>query len=98
MAMTNHHDSIGMNWSAESSEDTRDVLSRAISAQLARAREVLDSGTDPAASVHEARRPIKRARALLRLGPRGRQTRLSTARCAMRVGPSRCSGTRTCWS
>ena len=56
-----------MNWSAESSEDTRDVLSRAISAQLARAREVLDVGTDPAAAVHEARRAIKRARALLRL-------------------------------
>jgi hypothetical protein len=62
-----------MNWSAESSEDTRDVLSRAISAQFERERErereVLDVGTDPAASVHEAHRAIKRARALLRLGP-----------------------------
>jgi len=38
-----------------------------ISAQVARAREVLDAGTDPAAAVHEARRAIKRARALLRL-------------------------------
>ena len=56
-----------MNWSAESSEDTCDALSRAISVQLARAREVLDVGTDPAACVHEARRAIKRARALLRL-------------------------------
>ena len=56
-----------MNRSAESSEDPRDALSRAISAQLARAREVLGSGTDPATSVHEARKAIKRARALLRL-------------------------------
>ena len=56
-----------MNWSAESSEDTRDVLSRAISAQLSRATEVLDMGTDPAAAVHEARQAIKRARSLLSL-------------------------------
>jgi hypothetical protein len=57
-----------MDWSAKSSEDTRDVLSRAISAQMARAREVLDVGTNPASPVHEARRAIKRARALLRMG------------------------------
>ena len=56
-----------MSWSAESSEDARDELSRAISAQLARATEVLEVGTDAASSVHEARRAIKRARALLRL-------------------------------
>ena len=56
-----------MNWSAESSEDTLGVLARAISAEVARAKEVLDVGKDPAAAVHEARRAIKRARALLRL-------------------------------
>ena len=56
-----------MNWSAKSSEDTLGDLARMISAEVARAREVLDVGTDPAAAVHEARRAIKRARALLRL-------------------------------
>ena len=56
-----------MNWSTASSEDARGELSRAISAQLARASEVLDVPTDLASSVHEARRAIKRARALLRL-------------------------------
>ena len=56
-----------MNWSAKSSEDTLGDLARMISAEVARAREVLDVGTDPPAAVHEARRAIKRARALLRL-------------------------------
>ena len=56
-----------MNWSAESSEDVRGELSRAIAAQLGRAREALEAGTDLASSVHEARLAIKRARALLKL-------------------------------
>lgn len=56
-----------MNWSTVSSEGARDELSRAISAQIVRATEALEVGTDPASSVHEARRAIKRARALLKL-------------------------------
>lgn len=56
-----------MNWSAGSSEDARGELWREISAEAGRAREALDVGTDLASSVHEARRAIKRARALLRL-------------------------------
>ena len=56
-----------MNWSTASSEDARGELFGAISAQLARATEALDVRTDLASSVHEARRAIKRARALLRL-------------------------------
>ena len=56
-----------MNWSAESGEDARGELSRAISAQLGRAREALEAGTDLASPVHEARRAIKRTRALLKL-------------------------------
>ena len=61
------HEFVGMNWSAESSEDARSELSHAISVQVARASEALGVGTDLASSVHEARRAIKRARALLRL-------------------------------
>jgi CHAD domain-containing protein len=56
-----------MNWSATSSGEARRELSRAISAQLTRASEALDAGKDLASTVHEARRAIKRARALLRL-------------------------------
>ena len=56
-----------MNCRTESVADARDELSRAISAQVARATEALEGGTDPGSSVHEARRAIKRARALLRL-------------------------------
>lgn len=56
-----------MNWSAASTGEARNELSRAISAQLERAREALEDGEDLASSVHEARRAIKRARALLRL-------------------------------
>ena len=56
-----------MSWSAESSEDASGELSCAISAEIARASESLGVGTDLASSVHEARRAIKRARALLRL-------------------------------
>ena len=56
-----------MNWNTESSEDARGELSRAISAQLGRAREALEAGTDLASSVHEARLAIKRTRALLKL-------------------------------
>ena len=56
-----------MNWSAESHQDARGELSRAISAQLGRAGEALETGTDLASSVHEARRAIKRTRALLKL-------------------------------
>ena len=56
-----------MNWSAESSDDAGSELSHAISLQVARAREALEEGNDLAAAVHEARRAIKRARALLRL-------------------------------
>ena len=64
-----HHrqHSIGMNWSPTSSGEARRELSRAISAQLTRASEALDAGKDLASTVHETRRAIKRARALLRL-------------------------------
>jgi hypothetical protein len=56
-----------------SSEDARGELSRAISAQLARAGGALESKTDVPSSVHEARRAIKRTRALLKLAdPRPR--------------------------
>jgi len=56
-----------MNWNAASSEEARSELSRVISAQLARACEALELGKDLASTVHETRRAIKRARALLRL-------------------------------
>jgi len=56
-----------MNWIAESSEVAAGVLARAISAELARAREALEGRTDLSSSVHEARRAIKRTRALLKL-------------------------------
>ena len=62
-----HQHSVGMNWSAASCEEARSELSRVISAQLARACEALELGRDLASTVHEARRAIKRARALLRL-------------------------------
>jgi len=62
-----HQHSVGMNWSTASSGEARSELSRAISAQVTRARESLDLGEDLASTVHEARRAIKRARALLRL-------------------------------
>ena len=62
-----HQHSVGMNWSAASSEKARSELSRVISAQLTRACEALELGKDLASTVHEARRAIKRARALLRL-------------------------------
>ncbi len=56
-----------MNWRNESSDDARNQLSRAVSVQLTRACEALETGKDLASTVHEARRAIKRARALLRL-------------------------------
>ena len=56
-----------MNRNAKSSEAARGELSREISAQLGRARQALEAGTDLASSVHEARRAIKRTRALLKL-------------------------------
>ena len=56
-----------MNGSAERSEDARGELSRAIAAQLGRARDALEAGTDLPSSVHEARLAIKRTRALLKL-------------------------------
>ena len=62
-----HQHSVGMNWSAASSEEARSELSRVVSAQLARACKALELGKDLASTVHEARRAIKRARALLRL-------------------------------
>ena len=62
-----HQHSVGMNWSAASSEEARSELSHVISTQLARACEALELGKDLASTVHEARRAIKRARALLRL-------------------------------
>jgi len=62
-----HQHSVGMNWSTASSGEARSELSRAISAQVTRAREALALGEDLASTVHEARRAIKRARALLRL-------------------------------
>ena len=78
---------IGMNWSATSSGEARRELSRAISAQLTRASEALDVGKDLASTVHEARRAIKRARALLRMAdpwPKSSPTD-STLRDASRV-------------
>ena len=76
-----------MKWSAASSEKARSELSRVISAQLTRAREALEVGKDLASTVHEARRAIKRARALLRLtDPRpGNSPADSTLRDANRV-------------
>ena len=56
-----------MNGSAKSHEDAHGELTREISTQLERAREALEAGTNLASSVHEARRAIKRSRALLRL-------------------------------
>ncbi len=56
-----------MNWSTGSGDDDGTQLSRAISLQLARASEALEAASDLASSVHEARRAIKRARALVRL-------------------------------
>ena len=68
MAGGHHHQhSVAMNWSATGSADARRELSRVISAQLSRASEALDVAKDVASTVHEARRAIKRARALLRL-------------------------------
>ena len=78
---------VDMKWSAASSGKARSELSRVISAQLARAREALEVGKDLASTVHEARRAIKRARALLRLAdpwPRNSPTD-STLRDANRV-------------
>lgn len=60
-------DSPGINWSTASTAEVRRALSRGISAQITRALEVLDDHRDVASSVHEARRAIKRERALLRL-------------------------------
>jgi len=57
-----------MNWIAESSEVARAEVSWAISVELTRAREVLEGVADLASRVHEARRAIKRTRALLKLG------------------------------
>ena len=82
-----HQHSVGMNWSAAGSEEARSELSRVISAQLARACEALELGKDLASTVHEARRAIKRARALLRLAdpwPRNSPTD-ATLRDASRV-------------
>ena len=82
-----HQHSIVMNWSATSSAEVRRELSRVISAQLTRASEALDVGKDLASTVHEARRAIKRARALLRLAdpwPRNSPTD-TTLRDASRV-------------
>ena len=63
-----HHQlSVGMNWSAASREEARKEISRAVSAQLTRAHEALEVEKDLSSAVHEARRAIKRARALLRL-------------------------------
>ena len=62
-----------MKGSAEGNDDAHGVLTGAISIQVARALEAVEEGKaaregrDVAHSVHEARRAIKRARALLRL-------------------------------
>ena len=76
-----------MKWSAASSGKARSELSRVISAQLARAREALEVGKDLASTVHEARRVIKRSRALLRLADPwpGNSPTDSTLRDASRV-------------
>ena len=78
---------VDMKWSVASSGKARSELSRVISAQLARARDALEVRKDLASTVHEARRAIKRARALLRLAdpwPRNSPTD-STLRDANRV-------------
>ena len=84
-----HHyqHSIVMNCSATGNAEARYELSRVISGQLARAIEALDVEKDLASTVHEARRAIKRARALLRLAdpwPRNSPTD-ATLRDASRV-------------
>ena len=82
-----HQHPVDMKWSVASSGKARSELSRVISAQLARAREALEVGKDLASTVHEARRAIKRARALLRLAdpwPRNSPTD-STLRDASRI-------------
>lgn len=56
-----------MKWSAASRGEAHSEISRAISTQVACAREALEVGKELASSVHEARKAIKRARALLRL-------------------------------
>lgn len=56
-----------MSWSTKSIKDASSELSRAIAAHLGRALDVLEAGTDLASAVHEARRAIKRTRALLKL-------------------------------
>ena len=60
-------ESPGIDWSTASTEEARGELSRGFCVEVARALDVLDDDTDVASSVHEARRAIKRARALLRL-------------------------------
>ncbi len=67
-------DCFEVNWNALGIEGARRELSLAVSAEIARARAVLSERADLASSVHEARRAIKRARALLKLAdpwPRG---------------------------
>ncbi len=69
-----------MNWIAESSEVARAEVSRAISVELARAGEALEGVADLASRVHEARRAIKRTRALLKLAdPRPVDSQTDTA-------------------
>ena len=66
-----------MNGSTGRNQHAHGPLARAISEQIQRALEVVDSREDVAQAVHEARRAIKRARALLRLAappPRTSQT------------------------
>ena len=82
-----HQHPVDMKWSAASSGKARSELSRVISAQLARACEALEVGKDLASTVHEARRAIKRARALLRLADPwpGNSPTDSTLRDASRI-------------
>ena len=69
-----------MNWIAESSEVARAEVSWAISVELTRAREALEGVADLASRVHEARRAIKRTRALLKLAdPRPVDSQTDTA-------------------
>ena len=82
-----HQHPVDMKWSTASSGKARSELSRVISAQLARAREALEVGKDLASTVHEARRAIKRVRALLRLADPwpGNSPTDSTLRDASRI-------------
>ncbi len=87
-----------MRGSAEDNEDAHSGLARAISAQVVRALEAVEEGKaadaqkDVAHTVHEARRAIKRARALLRLATS--RPRNSHTACTLRDASRALAGLR----